>query len=169
VQAQYQGKQDVVFGMVSTGRTAPVKGIEAIAAPTIATVPLRVVIDSGMTVSEALGDLQKKIAGMVPFEQVGLPAIAALGPNASRACGFQTLLNIEGRAEVERIVAELKVMQPVDRVFAGGAFNTYALNLTASLKPGSVAIEAAFDDAVIPDWQMQRILDQFRFMLEQVY
>ncbi|KAL3447165.1 hypothetical protein BJX65DRAFT_308229 [Aspergillus insuetus] len=168
VQAQYQGKQDVVFGMVSTGRTAPVKGIEAIAAPTIATVPLRVVIDSGMTVSEALGDLQKKIAGMVPFEQVGLPAIAALGPNTSRASGFQTLLNIEGRAEVERIVAELEIMQPVDTVFAEGAFNTYALNLTASLRPDSVAIEAAFDDAVIPDWQMQHILDQFRFILEQV-
>ncbi|KAL2851264.1 hypothetical protein BJX68DRAFT_266172 [Aspergillus pseudodeflectus] len=168
VQAQYQGKQDVIFGMVSTGRTAPVKGIESIAAPTIATIPLRVMIDASMTVSQALGNLQRQITQMVPFEQVGLPAIAALAPDASRACGFQTLLNIEGRGEVERIVAELEMMQPVDTVFADGAFNTYALNLTASLKPGSVAIEAAFDEAVIPDWQMQRILDQFSFMLEQV-
>ncbi|KAL2858512.1 hypothetical protein BJY01DRAFT_241841 [Aspergillus pseudoustus] len=168
VQAQHQAKQDVVFGMISTGRTAPVKGIETIAAPTIATVPLRVVIDSSMTVSQALKNLQQQITHMVPFEQVGLPAIAALGPDVSRACGFQTLLNIEGRAEVERTIAELDTMEPVDTTFADGAFNTYALNLTASLKPGSVAIEVAFDDAVIQDWQMQRILDQFSFMLEQV-
>lgn len=169
VQAQYQGKQDVIFGMVSTGRTAPVKGVEAISAPTIATVPLRVVIDSATTVVQALQSLQQSIARMAPFEQVGLPAIAALGTNASRACSFQTLLNIEGREEVERMVAGLDIMEPVDTTFADGAFNTYALHLTASLKPGSVTVEGAFDAAVIPDWQMQRMLNQFAFLLEQVY
>jgi hypothetical protein len=32
-----------------------------------------------------------------------------------------------------------------------------------------VSIEASFDDAVIPDWQMERMLDQFTFLLEQIY
>lgn len=169
VQAQYQGKQDVTFGMVSTGRTAPVKGVEAISAPTIATVPLRVVIDPTTTVIQALQSLQQRIAHMAPFEQVGLPAIAALGTNASRACSFQTLLNIEGREEVESMVAGLDIMEPVDTTFADGAFSTYALQLTVSLRPGSVTVEGAFDDAVIPDWQMQRMLNQFAFLLEQVY
>ncbi|KAL5362552.1 hypothetical protein BJX96DRAFT_186106 [Aspergillus floccosus] len=147
VQAQYQGKHDIVFGTVSTGRTAPVKGIEAMSGPTIATVPLRVKIDPKMSVTTQ----------MVPFEQVGLQTIAALGTNASR------------RGEVERMVANLDIMEPLNTTFADGAFNTYALHLTASLQPGSLSIEASFDDAVVPDWQMERVLNQFAFLLERIY
>ncbi|GAB1218331.1 hypothetical protein ATERTT37_007585 [Aspergillus terreus] len=93
--------------------------------------------------------------------------IAALGTNASRACSFQTL-NIEGRGEVERMVAELDIMEPINTTFEDGAFNTYALHLTASLQPGSVSIEASFDNAVVPGWQIERVLDQFAFLLEQI-
>lgn len=168
VQAQYQGKQDIVFGTVSTGRTAPVKSIEAMSGPTIATVPLRVKIDPKVSVLNALENLQQQTTQMVPFEQVGLQTIAALGTNASRACSFQTLLNIEGRGEVERMVAELDIMEPINTTFEDGAFNTYALHLTASLQPGSVSIEASSDNAVVPGWQIERVLDQFAFLLEQI-
>ncbi|KAL4787135.1 hypothetical protein BJX76DRAFT_354543 [Aspergillus varians] len=169
VQAQYQGKQDVVFGMVSSGRAAPVKGVEAISAPTIATVPLRVTIDPTTTVGKGLEKLQQNIAHMALFEQVGLHAIAALGPNSSRACSFQTLLNVEGQDELARMGSGLDIIEHVDTTAADGAFNTYALELTASLTPDLVTIDTAFDDSIISDWQVQRMLDQFAFLLEQVH
>ena len=72
VQSHYQSNDDVVFGIVSPGRAASVNGIEGMAGPTIATLPLRVQIDDNATVSHALRDLQERTVQLIPFEQVGL-------------------------------------------------------------------------------------------------
>lgn len=169
VQSQYQSSDEVVFGMVSSGRTSPIRGTEMMTGPTIATIPLRIVIDPNVTVAQALEDLQSRTVQMVAFEQAGLHAIAALSPEATRACSFQTLLNVEGREEVENMVADLEVLQPLDTTFENGAFNTYAIQFTCRLKKGQVTIEASFDEHVVQEWQMQRILDQFCHILLQVH
>lgn len=169
VQSQYQSSDEVIFGFVSAGRTSPVRGIETMTGPTIATIPLRVVIDVDVTVYRALQKVQERTVRMVPFEQVGLHTIASLGPDAARACSFQTLINIEGREEIENLVANLEVLKPVDTTWENGSFNTYALQLTCRLKNDDMAIEASFDEHVVPAWQMQRILDQFCHVLHQVH
>lgn len=169
VQSQYQSSDEVIFGVVSAGRTSPVRGIETMTGPTIATIPLRVVIDADVTVHHALEKLQERTTRMVPFEQAGLHTIAALGPDAARACSFQTLINLEGRREIEDLVADLEVLQPVDTTWENGSFNTYAMQLTCRLKNDDMAIEASFDEHVVPAWQMQRVLDQFCHVLHQVH
>ncbi|KAF4769418.1 hypothetical protein HAV15_008425 [Penicillium sp. str.  len=134
VQSHYQSNDDVVFGIVSPGRAASVNGIEGMAGPTIATLPLRVQIDDNATVSHALRDLQERTVQLIPFEQVGLPEIAAMGPEAKQACSFQTLL-VEGRGEVENLGTTNGPMEPMGTSSGDAASNTYAIQLAVMFKP----------------------------------
>lgn len=166
VQSQYQSSDNVIFGIVSSGRSAPVRGIETMAGPTIATIPLSVSVDGNATVSQALVDLQEQILQLTPYEQVGLSQIAAVGPGAIRACSFQTLL-IEGRGEAKSEPSG--IAQAIKTSSEDGASNTYVLELTIILGTDEVTVEAAFDEAVLPEWQTQRMLDQFGHILQRVH
>ncbi|OQD78770.1 hypothetical protein PENANT_c082G03126 [Penicillium antarcticum] len=169
VQSQYQSNDDVVFGIVSPGRTAFVNGIEAMAGPTIATLPLRVKIDDDVTVSQALRNLQERTVQLIPFEQVGLPEIAAIGPEAKQACSFQILL-VEGRGEDESLgTGKDRLMEPMGTSSGDAASNTYAVQLAVILKPDEVIVAVSNDDLVIPTVQVERMLDQFSHILQQVH
>ncbi|KAJ5997606.1 hypothetical protein N7522_009266, partial [Penicillium canescens] len=166
VQSQYQSGDTVVFGVVSSGRSAPVRGIEMMAGPTIATIPLSVSVDNNVTVSQALIDLQEQMLQLIPYEQVGLSQIASVGPGAMQACSFQTLL-IEGRDEAHD--EPLGNAQPLKTFSGDDAANTYVLELTIILGTDETTVEAAFDETVLPEWQIQRILDQFGHILQRVH
>lgn len=166
-QSQYQSTEDVVFGMVSTGRRAPVIGIETMTGPTIATAPLRVLINSDETVGQGLESLQTRMAQMVSLEQAGLSQISKLGPEGELACSFQTLLNIESPTSDEEEEDEA-IMHHIDTIAGKGAFSTYALQLTCTMKSDVIDVEALFDDNVVSAWQMQCILHQFSHILELV-
>ncbi|CAI7648521.1 unnamed protein product [Penicillium glandicola] len=168
VQSHYQSNDDVVFGIVSPGRAAPVNGIEGMAGPTIATLPLRVQIDDSATVSKALRNLQERTVELISFEQVGLPEIAAIGPEAKQACAFQTLL-VEGRGEVENLGADNGPMEPLGTSSGDAASNTYAIQLAVMLKPNMVTVAVSTDEHVLPEWQVEHMLDQFSHVLQQVH
>ncbi|KAJ6178251.1 hypothetical protein N7519_008712 [Penicillium mononematosum] len=168
VQSHYQSNDDVVFGIVSPGRAASVNGIEGMAGPTIATLPLRVQIDDNATVSHALRDLQERTIQLIPFEQVGLPEIAAIGPEAKQACLFQTLI-VEGRGEVENLGTANGPMEPMGTSSGDAASNTYAIQIAVMLKPNMVTIAVSTDETVIPAWQVEHMLDQFSHILQQVH
>ncbi|KAE8852448.1 hypothetical protein PTNB29_10457 [Pyrenophora teres f. teres] len=70
--SSYTSSDDVVFGATVTGRNAPVAGIEAMAGPTIATVPVRVRVQHSHKVSEFLHSVQQQATEMIPYEQTGL-------------------------------------------------------------------------------------------------
>ncbi|CAG8908849.1 unnamed protein product [Penicillium egyptiacum] len=168
VQSHYQSNDDVVFGIVSPGRAASVSGIEGMAGPTIATLPLRVQIDDSATVSDALRNLQERTIQLIPFEQVGLPEIAAIGPEARQACSFQTLL-VEGRGEVENLGTANGPMEAMGTSSGDAASNTYAIQIAVMLKPNMMTIAVSTDETVIPAWQVEHILDQFSHILQQVH
>ena len=84
-----------MFGVTVSGRSAPVVGIDEIAAPTIATVPVRVKLPSDQRVWEYLETVQRQATEMIPFEQAGLQRIAKMCPGGQQACKFQTLLVIQ--------------------------------------------------------------------------
>ncbi|KAJ5212665.1 uncharacterized protein N7498_004311 [Penicillium cinerascens] len=168
VQSHYQSNDDVVYGIVSPGRAASVNGIEGMAGPTIATLPLRVQIEDNATVSHALRNLQERTVQLIPFEQVGLPEIAAIGPEAKQACSFQTLL-VEGRGEVENLGPANGPMEPMGTSSGDSASNTYAIQLAVMFKPNMVTVAVSTDETVIPAWQVEHMLDQFSHILQQVH
>ncbi|PLB49054.1 hypothetical protein P170DRAFT_464604 [Aspergillus steynii IBT 23096] len=167
VQSQYQNNDDVVFGVVSSGRTAPVHGIEAMVGPTIATYPLRVRIDKSLSGSQAIANIHEQSTESASFEQVGLSKIAAIGADGARACAFQVLLveQLDPKAGTQDFEGG---MQALGSSSDNGLY-AYAVQLVVLMKADKISVETCFDPDVISEWQMNRLLDQFSHILPQVH
>ncbi|GCB24116.1 nonribosomal peptide synthetase 12 [Aspergillus awamori] len=152
----------VVFGITTSGRSAPVAGIEGIVGPTIATMPLYVDIQESQTVIEYLATMQQHMTSMIPFEQFGLHNIAKTSSNAHQACMFQTLLIIQPQenGRVDNIFGKWEEWHKPEWD------DTYALVLEVQLGTGRV--NARFDSSVIRSWIVQDLLEGLNFMIKQL-
>jgi len=165
IASRYTNSVDVVFGVTVTGRNAPVVGIETIVGPTIATVPVRVRLRQDWKVSEFLQTVQQQATEMIPFEQTGLQRIAKMGPNAQHVCGFQTLLVVQpadDRIQGDEVFGTWRTGPELQ------GFTAYALTVQCTLAPEGVQITASFDARVIERWQVERMLRQFSFIMQQL-
>lgn len=156
---------DVVFGATVSGRNAPVPGIETMIAPTIAAVPVRVRIEPQDAVSTFLQAIQDQSTEMIPFEQTGLQGIAKLNSNTYEACQFQTLLIVQPPDQDSLTESEFGEWELHSDE---GAFSTYAITLNAYLAPGGINIVATFDSRVLSRWEMQKIINQFSFTIQNL-
>jgi hypothetical protein len=75
--------EDVCFMTTSSGRQAPLKGIESVAGMTTARVPIRIQRDNSKTVSQFLSDIQSMVAETVAHEHLGIPKIAEIVPEVA--------------------------------------------------------------------------------------
>ena len=165
VTSRHTSSDDIVFGTTVTGRNAPVPGIEAMIGPTIATVPIRVCVQSDQTVSALLNTLQGQAAEMIAHEQTGLQQIAKLGAGARHACNFQTLLVVQAAGEM---FGNQETLGSWDTNSDVEAFTPYALMVQCTLAAEGVKIYASFDSRVIEPWVVEKMLGQFHFVLQQL-
>ncbi|KAI8308806.1 Apicidin F synthase [Colletotrichum sp. SAR11_59] len=94
--SHYVASPDTVFGAIVTGReTTDISDIEAIAGPTIATVPTRIKIDYGSSISEFLADVQKDAVTESRFCQLGLQGIARVSKECHQSCEFGSILVVQ--------------------------------------------------------------------------
>ncbi|RYP70205.1 hypothetical protein DL771_005592 [Monosporascus sp. 5C6A] len=170
----YTSSNDVVFGETLTGRNAPITGVEQIEGPMIATVPVRVVVDTEATVAEYLQEIHTQAVQGIPHEHFGLQHIRRLSPDAREACELRTGLVLHPSTNRRGEGASDK--QPADGfVPAGDAeaarealkFNTYALMLVCSLDPDGFLIMASFDSKTVSSPQMERMLCQLGSLVQQ--
>lgn len=165
VVAAHTGRNDVVFGVTVTGRTAPVTGIEHMLGPTFVTVPFRVRIDRSESPAGFLQRVQEQAGAMQPFEHVGLPAIARASPAAAEACRFQNVLVVQAGASDENLHQPGDdggvLGQRKDRDAGLATFNNYALMLECEPSRGGVQINASFDPRLLGHVQMRRVINQF--------
>ncbi|HET6287832.1 MAG TPA: amino acid adenylation domain-containing protein [Amycolatopsis sp.] len=92
VLARLVRRTDVVFGTTVAARPAELAGVESMPGLMMNTVPIRVPLDGGRTVSDMLTALQDRQVALMPHQHLGLPEIQkAAGPGAS----FDTLLVFE--------------------------------------------------------------------------
>ncbi|VUC30158.1 unnamed protein product [Clonostachys rosea] len=151
--SQYTNSSDVMFGTVVDGRKAAVSGIERLAGPTIATVPVRVKIDDQGKIITHLHDVQRQTTDMIPHEQTGLSNISRLSEDAHQACQFQTMLVIQPQ-EKNMADSTLFATRRLDSTAEEQArryheFNSYALSIICSLDDDQIKIEFSFDSTVI--------------------
>ncbi|KAF1935488.1 hypothetical protein EJ02DRAFT_439207 [Clathrospora elynae] len=165
VTASYTNSDDVVFGATVTGRNAPVAGIEAMMGPTIATVPVRVRVAGDQSVSLFFEAIQQQATEMIPFEQTGLHRIAKMGPDARHACRFQTLLLVQ---PADDTLEEHGTLGRWAEHSGLQVFTTYGLMLQCTLAAHGVQITASFDPRVIEHWQVQKMVGQFSFVMQQL-
>ncbi|KAM4063969.1 AMP-binding enzyme [Hirsutella rhossiliensis] len=139
---------DVVFGATVSGRSAPVSGIEAMAAPTIATVP-------------------RQSTDMMPFEQAGLHHISKICPGARQACMFQTLLVIQPQETSFNAQGVLGKWQHLNCGRQQG-LGTYALTLEVHLEADTITASATFDPRVMEPWVIHMSLKRLEYVMYQL-
>lgn len=159
VQSAWTNSSDVVFGVTTTGRQAPVPHIQHIAGPTFATIPTRIVLDRNKLVSEMLHEIQRRSMKALAYEQTGLQYIKRFSSATERACRFQTLLVVQpAQKHDEDALFRLAEEQQQNGL---QDFNSYPLMFECQLDQRGLNVEVSFDSAVIDSVHVDRILAQF--------
>nr|DAC76720.1 TPA_exp: peramine synthetase [Metarhizium majus ARSEF 297] len=156
--------EDVVFGSTLYGRNASVAGLEELAAPTIATVPVRVRFSRNQTVSEYLEAIQQEATAMIPFEQTGLQEIAQISDSCQMACQFQTHLVIqpEEHAQGKGPLGTWQIRSQEQW------FSTYSLTLELWLGTDHITASAMFDSRIIESWVVRSMLQRLEGVMYQL-
>lgn len=157
--SRYSDSPDVVFGTVVNGRNAPVEGMDRLAAPTIATVPIRVNINGGDSISAMLASLQNQATQMIPYEQSGLSSIQQINDEARQACRFQSFLMIqppEQRIDEGDVFLPQQSSPESERNRYRG-FSSYAFSMGCTLLENQIQLRFTFDSKVM-DYAMVRTM-----------
>ncbi|KAI1658834.1 lysergyl peptide synthetase subunit 1 [Daldinia decipiens] len=162
----YTRSKDTIFGVVSSGRAVPVLGVQDMLGPTIASTPLRVLIDPSQEVLEALEDVQYRLVERNGYEQFGLRSIAQKGGDPAKSCSFQTMIVVEPDEPAEE--AQGTWFSSHSFLSELTSFSSHALTLRCQVSRKSIALTAIFDPSVVSDRQMQRILSLFKYILTQI-
>ncbi len=172
VMSTYAGSDDVIFGEILSGRDIPLTKIEDLVGPTLTLVPRRIRINRTATVGHALSEI-RDAAERGHATPVCRPA-ANQGTRPRDGCstpGFRSLLVVDA---VEENVAEDSLWRDLvrRRHEAGADFFSYPLNVTGTVGRSkddkSLAMRlrlecvCIFDDKVVAEWQVQRILGLFQ-------
>jgi amino acid adenylation domain-containing protein len=161
--AAYTGSDDVVFGETLAGRDIAVVGITDVCGPTLTTVPSRVKIDRGATVSDLLNTIATNVTDRIPYQHYGISAIKALGDDMVAACDFQNLLVIQ--TENEELTDSMWTVQDNEEQ---GNFFTYPLVIECKMGSAKTEVLAHFDANIISLWHVQRLIYQFESVLVQL-
>ncbi|KAL4789174.1 hypothetical protein BDV19DRAFT_395291 [Aspergillus venezuelensis] len=170
VMSQYAGSSDVAFAATVSGRNAPVSLINDIAGPTLTTVPVRVSVDSSLSVNQFLQSIQKQATDMIPYEQAGLQRIKASIPEANQSTlNLRNLLVIQLAAEAESNAIALPGLEALPAPFED--FGSFGLQIECTPIPGSQAIEVdiQYDEKVISATAVTRVAEHFVHVAEQLF
>lgn len=165
--AQYSEASDILFGAALSGRTAVVDGISEMVAPTMTTVPVRVIIDKELSIEQFLEQIQRQAVEMIPYEHYGLQKIQKLEPHATT---FNTILDIQhdtsGKDQPwDHIMRSLELSVSNEEA---EAYHVQSCIMECWIGKDCLELRANYDHAVVPQWQMQSILRCFGKVVEQL-
>lgn len=160
----YTNSDSIVYGFALSGRTPALAGIETTLGPTLATIPVQVILQPDLTIEQLLKERSRdrRQAQSHPALQYGLANIRKVGEAARNASEFQTLLSIRTSSDStyhESLVA-------VDS--ADDGHGPSSLVLTFGLTSKSIVVNARFDENVLSELQTHRILQQFEHVLQSI-
>ncbi|KUM62352.1 hypothetical protein ACN42_g4754 [Penicillium freii] len=168
--SRYSDSSDVFFGTVISGRNAPVQGIDIVAAPTIATLPIRVNIKGDEGIREMLIGLQSQATQMIPYEQSGLSRIQKINDEARQACRFQSFLMIQP-PEIKMDEGGLFSPQessPESERDRYRGFSSYAFSVGCTLLEDGIQLQFTFDSEVIDHATVDTMAHHFEHLLRKV-
>lgn len=150
----YLDTQDVIFGTVFSGRTAPIEGIESIIGPCLHVLPNRVNLSWVRTVADLLSVIQRDNRKALEYGNLSLREIkkAAAIENSSRL--FDCILIWQ-----ETLGASSSSWTLFEQVAAADYLE---FPLTIELEPTNGQIKAAanFDESIFPEAQVHLLLEQ---------
>ena len=165
--SRYNKTEDVVFGVIRSGRTAPVDHIDEVMGPTLTSVPLRLLPARGARVADYLSDIERMTSEMSHWEQYGLDKIRTLSESAAKACSFQSMVITQHRPPDLRETSH-------EGLYLGdyqlhGAWSDECLTLECQpLTDGEIVASLSYDDASLTGDGIRWILYYFGRLLPQV-
>ncbi|KAK8015924.1 Phenylalanine racemase (ATP-hydrolyzing) [Apiospora marii] len=163
VLGRYTGANDALFGVIQTGRNVPIEGISDMIGPTITTVPLRIQLDSDVSVAKFLDVVQTQATEMIRFEHTGLQHIAKMSGECREACAFQNIMVIQPDT---KLGSDFLGAQSIDVEDKG--FLRFGMGLECVLQAQSIEITGGYDQRLISKAQMSRLLFQLRTAVQQL-
>ena len=174
VLARYCDTDDVCFGTTVSGRHAPVFGVDRMAGPAVATVPVRVRLDRQCPVRTFLEQIQQQASDMVAHEQFGLQKIAKLGSAIKEACDFSSLMVIQPMQDVTslRDGNEIAVLSPARDAYAAEealqGYFTFPLVLQGLVHDGSVELHLTYSPSVLSEFQLRALSHHLENVIQQL-
>ncbi|KAH9875847.1 hypothetical protein IAQ61_003312 [Plenodomus lingam] len=166
--AIYTNSESIAYGLVLSGRSMTMNGIENTLGPTVAEVPVQVnVRRQTMTVDSLIKDRATALRQLQQHArevQYGVENIGALSESARKAAGFQTLINIRPAVFSDKEAGNTANGNHIKlrMVWLQGY---YPLQFIFSIMNDGVTVWARTDSAVVSDGQLDRILNQFEHTL----
>ena len=161
--ARLCGRNDVVFGVTSSGRPAELEGIEQMLGLFINALPLRVRLDDQEPLPALLERIQQSQARMMAFQQVGLGRIQRL---AGVAQLFDTLLVYENYP-----MNHTAFTAPSQELRMSAAEGRDAVHFPLSLLvvPGErLSLRLRYDPALFSPGRVQALMDQIEALAQQL-
>ena len=152
---------DVSFGLILTGRDAPVDGIYEMVGPSFAIIPFRTSVERQASTARLLKTIARQVIDMMPHQHYGLQQIKRCGTGAAAACELQCLV----------------VVQPEDENLAGkglweeihgqtsGLADSVSLSLELVLDEDQVLVNCNFDPVYLPRNDGKALLDHLSGVL----
>ena len=143
---EYSGERDIVFGLVSSGRSAPLAGIESIVGLLMNTTPARIRIRGDVQVAEWLKEIQERRGEAIEFEHTPMAAIRAASEVDPALPLFESVLVCENYPTETGAALASSDLRVVDLQL----HDSTDVPLMLVIAPGeSLAIRLTYDAAVI--------------------
>lgn len=160
----HTGSGDVCFGETLMGRNIDMPGVTDVAGPVLTTVPMRIRVDNKLPVVQYLYYVRQMTTAMIPHQHHGLQRIQKLSSDAALACNFQNLLVIQSdNGQLNQNIWSSENQQ------TRGDFFTHPLVVQCQISGSTINIQAHHDELVLDNWQAERLIGQFGFVLEQLF
>lgn len=164
--ARYTGGERVLFGEIHMGRNIPVKGVEIMRGPTIASVPILVQMDREQTVGSLLDSIRETSIQMQDFYHLGLQNISRIDENARAACNFQTILVLQENED--KMADDDLIFEVGDTIDDIRNFNSWSLMIIFHQSSRGLAAEAVFRKAAISADLVELLLQQVQSILHSI-
>ncbi|KAF2716895.1 acetyl-CoA synthetase-like protein [Polychaeton citri CBS 116435] len=168
--ARYTTSSEALFGIVSSGRQVDVAGIERIAGPTLAAVPVWVKVDEETSIRQMLQQVRDQSIDTMQYEQTGLQNIRRVSDDAEQACRFQTLVVVQTPRRTEVADQLFEEVQLDDGLTDGEfkAFSTYAMTVVCEPQVEDLLVTISFDSNLVKNWRVERMVQQLEHILRQL-
>ncbi|RFU29864.1 hypothetical protein B7463_g6467, partial [Scytalidium lignicola] len=160
--SSYLGSQDVCFGTVFSGRTLPIEGIEGIAGPCLATLPVRVDLSASGTLQELLQELNSINRKHLEHSTLPLRAIKSAAGVDPRQVLFDTLFVWQQTLHDPTHLREhVSLVNSVDNL---------EFNLTVEVTPGpeNIYLKASYQESLFPESQIKVFLSQIEQLTQAI-
>ncbi|MEO7329500.1 MAG: amino acid adenylation domain-containing protein, partial [Minicystis sp.] len=165
--SRYAGQDDVLYGSIVSGRSAPLQGIEKMVGVFINTVPVRVCVEQDKPIVVWLAQLQKQQAEIREHEHAPLFEVQALSEVPKGTPLFESLLVFENYPVAEAIrkpgaARELSVGEGKATIWTN-----YPLSVVAAFR-GSLTLRIDYDRNRFEDATIDRMLSHLATLLEGI-